>query len=41
MGRSDAARRDGDGIWVGRHEEGGGTDGWAPHGSHVRERKRR
>jgi hypothetical protein len=39
MGRSDAARHGGDGIWVSRHEEGGGTDGRGPLGSDVRERK--
>jgi hypothetical protein len=41
VGRSDAARRGGDGIWVGRREEGGGTDVRGPLGSDVRERKRR
>jgi hypothetical protein len=41
VGRSDAARRGGDGICVGRCEEGGGTDGRGPLGSDMRERKRR
>jgi hypothetical protein len=31
------ARRDGDVIRVGRREEGGGSDGWGPLGSDVRE----
>jgi hypothetical protein len=39
VGRSIAARRSGDVIWVGRREEGGGSDGWGLLGSDVRERK--
>jgi hypothetical protein len=40
VGRSDAVRRGGDGIWFGRHEEGGGIDRRGPLGSDVSERKR-
>jgi hypothetical protein len=37
VGRSIAARRGGDLLRVGRREEGGGSDGWGPLGSDVRE----
>jgi hypothetical protein len=37
VGRSIAARHGGDVIQVGRREEGGGSDGWGPLGSDVRE----
>jgi hypothetical protein len=35
--RSIAARHGGDLLRVSRREEGGGSDGWGPHGSDVRE----
>jgi hypothetical protein len=39
-GRSIVVRCGGDVIRVGRHEEGGGSDGWGLLGSDVREERR-